>query len=135
MYLQNVDNVYDLLWTYAPHGPVSYGDVFYQNEVEQSAYNFEYADVPGLLHEFNHHEEEAGRLIAAKLPLPAYEQMIKASHAFNLLDARRALSVTERQRYILRVRALACGIAETYVAQDHHDQPWQSQKSRKSAHG
>ncbi|QWT19762.1 glycine--tRNA ligase subunit alpha [Bacillus sp. NP157] len=117
MYLQNVDSVYDIVWTHAPHGVVTYGDVFHQNEVEQSTYNFEYANVPELLHWFDVCEGEAGKLIAANLPLPAYEQVCKASHAFNLLDARRAISVTERQRYILRVRTLARGVAEAYVAQ------------------
>ncbi|KJV36674.1 glycine--tRNA ligase subunit alpha [Luteibacter yeojuensis] len=117
MYLQNVDSVYDIVWTHAPHGVVTYGDVFLQNEVEQSTYNFEHANVPELFHTFDTCEAEAGKLIAAGLPLPAYEQVCKASHAFNLLDARRAISVTERQRYILRVRTLARAVAEAYVAQ------------------
>jgi glycyl-tRNA synthetase alpha chain len=117
MYLQNVDNVYDLVWARAPHGIVTYGDVFHQNEVEQSAYNFEHANVPELLRWFDVCEGEATRLIEVGLPLPAYEQVMKASHTFNLLDARRAISVTERQRYILRVRTLARGVAEAYVAQ------------------
>ena len=117
MYLQNVDNVYDLTWTDGPHGKVTYGDVFHQNEVEQSTYNFEHANVAELLRWFDVCESEANKLIAAGLPLPAYEQVMKASHTFNLLDARRAISVTERQRYILRVRTLSRGVAETYVAQ------------------
>jgi glycyl-tRNA synthetase alpha chain len=117
MYLQNVDNVYDLVWTVAPHGVVTYGDVFHQNEVEQSAYNFEHADVAELFHRFDACEGEAQTLIALGLPLPAYEQVCKASHAFNLLDARRAIGVSERQRTILRVRALSRGVAEAYVAQ------------------
>ena len=117
MYLQNVDNVYDLVWTRGPHGVVTYGDVFHQNEVEQSTYNFEHADVEALLQWFDTCEATANRLIEARLPLPAYEQVMKASHTFNLLDARRAISVTERQRYILRVRTLARLVAETYVAQ------------------
>lgn len=117
MYLQNVDNVYDLVWTTGPRGTVSYGDVFHQNEVEQSTYNFEYANVPELLRWFDVCEATANQLIAANLPLPAYEQVMKASHTFNLLDARRAISVTERQRYILRVRTLSRSVAETYVAQ------------------
>jgi glycyl-tRNA synthetase alpha chain len=117
MYLQNVDNVFDLVWTVAPHGAVTYGDVFHQNEVEQSAYNFEHADVDELRHRFDACEAEAQKLIALGLPLPAYEQVCKASHSFNLLDARRAISVSERQRTILRVRALARGVAEAYVAQ------------------
>ena len=117
MYLQNVDNVYDLLWTRAPHGDVSYGDVYHQNEVEQSTYNFEHADVGELFHRFDACEAEAQKLVALGLPLPAYEQVCKASHSFNLLDARRAISVTERQRYILRVRTLARAVAEAYFAQ------------------
>ena len=117
MYLQNVDSIYDIVWTHAPHGVVTYGDVFHQNEVEQSTYNFEYANVPELFHWFDVCEGEAAKLIAAGLPLPGYEQVCKASHAFNLLDARRAISVTERQRYILRVRTLARAVAEAYVAQ------------------
>ena len=88
-------------------GRVTYGDVFHQNEVEQSAYNFEQADVEFLFAQFDHCEKESEKLIEAGLPLPAYEQVMKASHAFNLLDARHAISVTERQRYILRVRALS----------------------------
>ncbi|MEO6967631.1 MAG: glycine--tRNA ligase subunit alpha [Rhodanobacteraceae bacterium] len=118
MYLQNVDSVFDLTWTRAPHGVVTYGDVFHRNEIEQSAYNFEHADVPELFHRFDACEAEANKLVALNLPLPAYEQVCKASHAFNLLDARRAISVTERQRYILRVRTLARAVAETYVAKD-----------------
>jgi glycyl-tRNA synthetase alpha chain len=116
MYLQNVDNVFDLVWTQAPHGTVTYGDVFHQNEVEQSAYNFEYANVPELLHWFDVCESEAKKLVELGLPLPAYDQVCKASATFNLLDARRAISVTERQRYILRVRTIARAVAEAYVA-------------------
>ena len=117
MYLQNVDNVYNLIWTQAPHGIVTYGDVFHQNEVEQSTYNFEHANVAKLLEWFDTCESEAKKLVEANLPLPAYEQVMKASHTFNLLDARRAISVTERQRYILRVRTLARAVAEAYYAQ------------------
>ncbi len=97
-------------------GPVSYRDVFHQNEVEQSAYNFEYADVDFLFQLFDQCERESSRLIEAGLALPAYEQVLKASHAFNLLDARHAISVTERQRYILRVRTLARAVAQAYYA-------------------
>lgn len=114
MYLQGVENVYDLVWTHSPAGVVTYGDVFHQNEVEMSAYNFEYADVSSLLQHFDYYERESQKLIAAKLPLPAYEMVLKASHTFNLLDARHAISVTERQRYILRVRALARAVAQAY---------------------
>ena len=116
MYLQGVDSVYDLVWTKGQFGTVSYGDVFHQNEVEQSTYNFEYAPVDKMFELFDFYEAEATRLIEAELPLPAYEQVIKASHSFNLLDARGAISVTERQRYILRVRTLARSIATSYVA-------------------
>ena len=117
MYLQGVDSVYDLVWTDGPFGKVTYGDVFHQNEVEHSAYNFEHADVAELFHRFDACEAEALKLVDAGLPLPAYEQVTKASHSFNLLDARRAISVTERQRYILRVRKLAQAVAESYFAQ------------------
>ena len=116
MYLQGVDSVYDLVWTKGQFGTVTYGDVFHQNEVEQSTYNFEYANVEKMFELFDFYEVEATRLIEAELPLPAYEQVIKASHYFNLLDARGAISVTERQRYILRVRTLARSIAQSYVA-------------------
>jgi glycyl-tRNA synthetase alpha chain len=116
MYLQNVDSVFDLAWTTAPHGVVTYGDVFHRNEMEQSAYNFEHADTKELFHRFDACEAEANKLVALNLPLPAYEQVMKASHAFNLLDARRAISVTERQRYILRVRALAQAVAKAWTA-------------------
>jgi glycyl-tRNA synthetase alpha chain len=116
MYLQGVDSVYDLAWSEHPDLRVSYGDVYHQNEVEMSTYNYEQADTAILFDWFNRCEAEAARLIGAGLPLPAYEMMVKASHTFNLLDARRAISVTERQRYILRVRTLARQIAETYHA-------------------
>lgn len=114
MYLQGVDSVYDLVWTNGPFGTVTYGDVFHQNEVEQSTYNFEHANVPELFRLFDWYESESNRLMALKLPLPAYEFVLKASHTFNLLDARRAVSVTERQRFILRVRTLARAIAQSY---------------------
>ncbi len=114
MYLQGVESVFDLVWTRGPQGIVTYGDVFHQNEVEQSTYNFEYADVDALFNWFDTCERESERLIEANLPLPAYEQMLRASHTFNLLDARRAISVTERQRYILRVRSLARAVAKAY---------------------
>ena len=114
MYLQGVDSVYDLIWADGPFGTVTYGDVFHQNEVEQSTYNFEHANVPKLFELFDFYESEANRLIALDLPLPTYEMVLKASHTFNLLDARRAISVTERQRYILRVRTLARSVAQGY---------------------
>ena len=115
MYLQGVDSIYDLVWTVGPDGAkVTYGDVFMQNEVEQSHYNFEEADVDFLFQTFDTCERESQRLIGKNLPLPAYEQVMKASHAFNLLDARHAISVTERQRFILRVRTLARAVAQAY---------------------
>jgi len=116
MYLQNVESLYDIVWTDGPLGRVTYRDVFHQNEVEQSTYNFEYANVEVLFRHFEDHEKACMDLLEAKLVLPAYEQMAKASHTFNLLDARRAISVTERQRYILRVRTLARAIAQAYYA-------------------
>ena len=117
MYLQNVDSVYDLVWSRSPDGTtVSYGDIFHQQEVEMSTYNFEYAEVSTLFSNFDHYESECSRLVEAKLPLPAYEFVLKASHVFNLLDARHAISVTERQRFILRVRTLARQVALEYYA-------------------
>lgn len=114
MYLQGVDSIYDLVWTNGPEGKVTYGDVFHQNEVEMSTYNFEEADVEQLFKTFDHCEAESKRLTEKNLPLPAYEMVMKASHVFNLLDARHAISVTERQRFILRVRALSRGVAQGY---------------------
>ena len=114
MYLQGVESIYDIVWTDGPLGRVTYGDVFHQNEVEQSRYNFEHADVATLFRHFEDHERACKELLAAGLALPAYEQVLKASQTFNLLDARRAISVTERQRYILRMRALAGGVARAY---------------------
>lgn len=116
MYVQGVESIYDLVWTDGPMGKITYGDIFHQNEVEQSSYNFEYADVDALFNQFNQCEKDSQKLIEAGLALPAYEQVMKASHAFNLLDARHAISVTERQRYILRVRALSKAVAEAYYA-------------------
>jgi glycyl-tRNA synthetase alpha chain len=116
MYLQKVDSVYDLVWTDAGGRVVTYGEVFHQNEVEQSQYNFEHADTDALFDWFDTCERAASKLTELGLPLPAYEQVLKASHTFNLLDARRAISVTERQRFILRVRDLARRVAEGYYA-------------------
>ena len=115
MYLQGVDSVYDLVYSDGPFGKVTYGDVFHQNEVEQSTFNFEHANVDKLFDLFDFYESEANRLMELQLPLPAYEMVIKASHSFNLLDARRAISVTARQQYILRVRTLARNIAQSYL--------------------
>ena len=116
MVLQDVGSLFDLVWTDGPQGPVTYGDVFLQNEIEQSSYNFDHANVAMLLRHFDEHEQSCNDLLAVRLPLPAYEQALKASHIFNLLDARRAISVTERARYILRVRTLARGVAQAYYA-------------------
>ena len=114
MYLQGVDSIFDLVWTEGPQGVVKYKDVFHQNEVEMSAYNFEHADVDYLFGFFDYCETQSQQLIEKELPLPAYEMVLKASHAFNLLDARHAISVTERQRFILRVRALSRAVAQAY---------------------
>jgi glycyl-tRNA synthetase alpha chain len=114
MYLQGVESVYDLVWNKGPFGTVTYGDVYHQNEVEMSGYNFDHANVPFLFECFDTYEKDSMKLIELNLPLPAYEMVLKASHTFNLLDARKAISVTERQRYILRVRTLARAVAEAY---------------------
>ncbi|MDC0535810.1 glycine--tRNA ligase subunit alpha [Francisellaceae bacterium] len=117
MYLQGVDSMYDLVWSEGPSGKVYYGDVFKQNEVEMSRYNFEEANVEELFRQFDFLDKESERLVNKNLPLPAYEMMLKASHVFNLLDARHAISVTERQRYILKIRSLSKGVAESYYAE------------------
>lgn len=118
MYLQDVQNVYDLIWTeWTENGvkrTLTYGDVFHQNEVEQSTYNFEHSDVEMLFRHFNEYEKEAKHLTGLNLPLPAYEMVLKAGHTFNLLDARGAISVTERAAYIGRIRNLAKGVAQAY---------------------
>jgi len=114
MYLQGVKSVFDLVWTDGPLGKVLYRDVFHQNEVEMSAYNFEHANVDILFDSFDSCESESKKLIELNLPLPAYEMMIKASHTFNMLDARHAISVTERARYIGRIRAMSRAVAEVY---------------------
>ena len=111
MYIQGVDNVYDLTWT----GNLKYGDVYLQNEIEQSAYNFEHSDAEFLFQAFTAHEEQANYLIAQNLALPAYEQVLKAAHSFNLLDARGAISTTERAEYIGRIRNLARNVANSYL--------------------
>ncbi len=110
MFLQGCDNIFDLVWTPG----ISYGDVYHQNEVEQSRYNFEYSNTEWLFRQFSGFESEAGRLIDAGLPLPGYEMVLKCSHTFNLLDARGAISVTERAAYIGRIRALARKVAQAY---------------------
>jgi len=114
MYLQNVQSVYDLTWNTNSQGRVSYGDVFHQNEVEMSHFNFTHANTDFLFSCFDNYEQECIKLIDQKLSLPAYEMILKASHVFNLLDARHAISVTERQRYILRVREMSKAVAENY---------------------
>ena len=116
MFLQGVDSMFDLVWTENNHGKITYRDVFHQNEVEMSAFNFEHADTDVLFKLFDTYEADAKRLVELQLPLAAYEMVLKASHTFNLLDARSAISVTERQRYILRVRKLAFIVAESYYA-------------------
>jgi len=116
MYLQDVESVYDLIYAEGPHGVITYGDVFHQNEVEQSTYNFEHADTKVLFDRFDEAERQVQSLVEKSLPLPAYEYVLDASHTFNLLDARKAISVSERQRYILRVRTLARAVAQAYFA-------------------
>jgi glycyl-tRNA synthetase alpha chain len=114
MYLQGVDSIFDIVWAETPNGTVTYGDVFHQNEVEMSGYNFDFADVDSLFNSFSECEKQCQFLIEKQLVLPAYEMVLKASHYFNLLDARSAISVTERQRYILRVRTMARLVAQSY---------------------
>ncbi|MGS5089127.1 glycine--tRNA ligase subunit alpha [Hydrogenophaga sp. A37] len=116
MYLQGVDNVYDLVWTNRADGSaLSYGDVYLQNEKEQSAYNFEHSDADFLFTAFSAHEKQAKYLMEQQLALPAYEQVLKCAHSFNLLDARGAISVTERAAYIGRIRDLARKVARAYL--------------------
>jgi len=110
MYLQGVESIYDLVWT----DGITYRDVFHQNEVEQSTYNFEHSDVDFLFTAFDAHEKQAKHLVDVQLALPAYEQVLKAAHSFNLLDARGAISVTERAAYIGRIRNLARAVAASY---------------------
>jgi glycyl-tRNA synthetase alpha chain len=114
MYLQGVESIFDIVWAETPSGTVTYGDVFHQNEVEMSAFNFEHADVDMLFQHFDESEQQCQYLIDKQLVLPAYEMVLKASHTFNLLDARSAISVTERQRFILRVRTMARSVAQAY---------------------
>jgi len=118
MYLQGVENVYDLVWTEWTENGVkkhlTYGDVFHQNEVEQSTFNFEYSNTDFLFSLFTNYEAEAKRLMEVPLALPAYEQVLKAAHTFNMLDARGAISVTERAAYIGRIRNLSRAVAQAY---------------------
>lgn len=113
MYLQDKESVYDLTW----NDHITYGDIFHQNEVEQSTFNFEESNAPMLLQHFNDYEREAKKLIEKKLLMPAYDCVMKSSHLFNLLDARGAISITERTGYIGRVRSLAAGVARLYAEQ------------------
>ena len=135
MYLQNVENVFDLVWTPG----VTYRDVFHQNEVEQSTYNFEHSNAAMLFEHFGHYESEAKRLMAVALALPAYEMVLKAAHSFNLLDARGAISVTERAAYIGRIRNLARSVAQSYYeSRERLDFPmapreWVAQMPKKAA--
>lgn len=114
MCLQDCSNIFDLVWTQNDGHTVTYGDIYHQNEVEMSRYNFELADTNSLFDWFDTCEKESSKLIEAGLPIPAYEMTMKASHTFNLLDARSAISVTERQRYILRVRTLSRAVAQAF---------------------
>ena len=114
MYLQGVDSVYDLVWSRGPEHTLSYGDIYLQNEREMSAYNFEHAEVDALFAHFDNCERECRRLCESGFAIPSYDLVLKASHTFNLLDARHAISVSERQRYLLRVRALSRAVAECY---------------------
>ena len=115
LYLQGVEDFQDLVWTETPNGKITYADVFHQYEIEMSAFNFDSANIEGLKEQFSFYEAEASRMLSLGLPLPAYEYVLKASHAFNLLESRRALSVTERQRFILRVRGISKAVANSYL--------------------
>tara|TARA_B100001093_G_scaffold516068_1_gene593958 strand:+ start:4922 stop:5875 length:954 start_codon:yes stop_codon:yes gene_type:complete len=115
MYIQGVESVYELVWTESELGPITYGDVFKQNEYEMSNYNFRHANIEFLILHFDECEKKSIQLLSDKFPLAAYEKVMQASHLFNLLDARKAISVTERQRYILRVRSLAKAVAQGYL--------------------
>jgi glycyl-tRNA synthetase alpha chain len=117
MYLQGVNSLFDIVWHESSLGKITYGDIFLQNEEEMSRYNFEYANISGLFQQFEHCEKEGHRLLELSLILPAYEMAIKASHHFNLLDARHAISVSERQKYILRLRTLISEIAKRYYTE------------------
>ncbi|HSH08368.1 MAG TPA: glycine--tRNA ligase subunit alpha [Burkholderiales bacterium] len=131
MYLQGAESIFDLTWTDGPLGRVTYGDVYHQNEVEQSRYNFELANTEMLFRHFGEFEAEAKRLVEAQCVLPAYEMVMKCSHVFNLLDARGAISVTERAAYIGRVRALARAVAQAYYeSRERLGFPMGTQQSR-----
>ena len=115
MYLQQKDTVYDIIWSENQNRKITYGDLYLQNEQEMSFFNFEHADIPFLIDKFSRLEGQAEKLIKLNLPIPAYEFMIESSHTFNLLDARKAISVTERQNYILKIRKMAQNIAKLFL--------------------
>ena len=115
LYLQGVEDFQDLVWTETPNGKITYADVFHQYEIEMSGFNFDSANIEGLKEQFSFYEAEVSRMLSLGLPLPAYEYVLKASHAFNLLESRRAISVTERQRFILRVRGISKAVADSYL--------------------
>lgn len=115
LYLQGVEDFQELVWTETPNGKITYADVFHQYEIEMSAFNFDSANIEGLKEQFSFYEAEVSRMLSLGLPLPAYEYVLKASHAFNLLESRRAISVTERQRFILRVRGISKAVANSYL--------------------
>lgn len=114
MIVQGVNSFKEMVYAKGATGPITYGDIFFQNELEMSHYNFDKANIESLFKQFDLYEAESHALIQESLPIPAYQMVLKASHTFNLLDARRAISVSERQRFILRVRAMARGVAESY---------------------
>ena len=136
MFLQGVDHIYDLVWDDRADNPVKYGDIYRQNELEQSKYNFEHDNTDALLRQFDDAEKEASALLDKDLLRPAYEQIIQASHLFNLLDARKAFSVIERQRYMLRTRTLAEKLARHYVGAPQDETPKETpQGQRRSKSG
>ena len=115
MAIQSVESMFEIIWTYMPNGdPVTYGDIYHQNEVEMSAYNFEQANVATLFEQFKNYKHDCEHLLTKNLALPAYEMALKASHTFNLLDARQAISITERQAYILKIRTLVKAVSTAY---------------------
>ena len=140
MYLQGADNIKDIVWTEGTDGhKLTYGDIYLQNEKEQSAYNFEHSDSEFLFAAFTAHEKQAKHLIEVQLALPAYEQVLKAAHSFNLLDARGAISVTERAAYIGRIRNLARAVAQSYFESRERlgfpmaPREWVAQMTKKAA--
>jgi glycyl-tRNA synthetase alpha chain len=113
MYLQNVDSVFDVMW----NKEYKYGEIYHQNEVEQSKYNFEYSTAESLFNMYSLYSQEVDKCLEAKIVLPAYDYVLKCSHAFNLLDARGVISKDERTNYINRIRVMAAGVAKLYVEQ------------------